>query len=87
MLSETVKLSQTQSNSVVTYPSSTNTEPLPPPSSNLVSERNYTVILSIKSITAFSDKQFCAAFMAVTVVTVLFKWPFFQFYGQHRKIV
>ena len=50
------------------------TEPLPPPSSNLEGERIYTVILSIKSITAFSDKQFCAAFMAVTVVTVLFKY-------------
>jgi ABC-type sugar transport system permease subunit len=67
-----VILSQSQSNLVVNYPSSTNTEPLPPPSSNIVSEQNYTVILSIKCITAISDKQFFAAFMAVTVVTVLF---------------
>ena len=46
--------------------------------SSPVSERNYTVILSIKSITvayisAFTSlNQFCAAFMAVKVVTALF---------------
>ena len=57
------------------YPSSTNTEPLPPPVSNLVYDRNYTEHLSINSITGFtSDKQLRAAFMAVTVVTVLFDW-------------
>ena len=67
--------SQTQSNSVTKYPSSTNTEPLPPPISNPVSERNYTVIWIIINIAAFTrDKQFCAAFMTVTIVTVLFTY-------------
>ena len=56
-------------------------EPLPPPNSTLVGESNHTEIFhlkilcffSIKSTTAFTcDKQLCAAFMAVTVVTVLF---------------
>ena len=35
-------------------------------------ESNYTEVLAIKSIGFFSDKQLRAAFMAVTVVTVLF---------------
>ena len=44
-------------------------EPLPP-NNNLLSERD----LSVYNITGFtSGKQLCAAFMAVTVATVLFK--------------
>ena len=67
--SVSVRLNQTLDSK---YPSSTNTEPLPQPISNSVSDRYYTEHLSVNSITCFtSDKQLHAAFMVVTVVTVL----------------
>ena len=39
------------------YPFTINTERLPPPIINRISEINYTEILSIKSLTAFTSDQ------------------------------
>ena len=41
---------------------------------SIVSESKFTEILVIRNISFSSDKQLRAAFMAVTVVTVLFFW-------------